>query len=64
MNTKKKLSSDSTYILEDDSNDKHIVFNHMENKKPCKDETPKKHPKGTPKDIPIGMGKKYRCSSK
>jgi len=59
MNTKKKLSSDSTYILEDDSDDEQIVFDRTEYKKPRKDETPKKHPKGTPKDIPIGTGKKY-----
>ena len=58
MNTKLKLSSDSTHIMED-SNDEQIMFNHMEDKKPRKSEGLKKDDLNEFKETPIRTGKKY-----
>src|ERR1700683_5466586 len=58
MNTKPKLSSDSTHIMED-SDDEQIMFDLMEDKKPCKSEGLKKDDLNEFKETPIRTGKKY-----
>jgi len=58
MNAKPKLSNDSTYILEDDSDDEQILFDHMEIKTNHKDEKSKVN-KNTPEEIPVSTGMRY-----
>ena len=61
MNTKPKLSNDSTHIMED-SDDEQIMFDRMEEKKPRKSEGLKKDNLNESfKEIPIRTGKKYQC---
>jgi hypothetical protein len=57
MNTKQKLSQDSTYILEDDSNDEQIVFDRIDTKTTHKHE--KLNKQNAHKDVPVLTGKKF-----
>ncbi|KIM72367.1 hypothetical protein PILCRDRAFT_16189 [Piloderma croceum F 1598] len=59
MNTKQKLSQDSTYILEDDSDDEQIVFDRIDTKTTRKHE--KLNKQNTHKDVPVFTGKKFKC---
>jgi len=58
MNTKPKLSNDSTYIPEDNSDDKQILFDHMEIKTNCKHKKSKVN-KNTPEEISVSTGMRY-----
>ncbi|KIM74949.1 hypothetical protein PILCRDRAFT_14012 [Piloderma croceum F 1598] len=58
MNTKQKLSQDSTYILEDDSDDEQIVFDHIDTKTTRKHE--KMNKQNAHKDVPVFTGKKFK----
>jgi hypothetical protein len=61
MNTKPKLSQDSTYILKDNSDDEQILFDRIEVK------TTHKHEKLNKQDIlldvPIHTGRKFECTT-
>ena len=58
MNAKPKLSNDSTYILEDDSDDKQILFDRMEIKTNRRHEKSKVD-RSTPEEIPVSTGMRY-----
>jgi hypothetical protein len=59
MNTKPKLSKDSAYILEDNSDDEQILFDCMDIKTNCKNEKSKVN-SNTPEAIPVSAGKRYK----
>ena len=58
MDAKPKLSKDSTYILEDDSDDEQILFDRIAIKIPHKTEKPKMD-NDPSKNIPIYSGRKF-----
>jgi hypothetical protein len=57
MNTKLKLSQDSIYILEDDSDDEQILFDRIEVKTTRKGE--KLNKQDTQEDVPVHTGRKF-----
>jgi hypothetical protein len=58
MNTKPKLSQDSNYILEDDSDDEQILFDRIEVKTTRKHE--KLNKQDIQEDVPIHAGRKFK----
>ena len=58
IDAKPKLSKDSTYILEDDSDDEQILFDRIDIKILHKTEKPKMD-NDPPKNIPIYNGRKF-----
>jgi hypothetical protein len=60
MNNKTKLKHDSTYIIESDDDEEHIVFNKIETKGKRKSETPKIESLISSEiDPPVRTGRKY-----
>ena len=59
MNTKDKLSSDSKYILESDSDDEQVMFNRIDQEKDHKTMNPKTSVKNTRPKIPVSTGKQF-----
>jgi hypothetical protein len=55
MNAKTKLNHDSTYILESDDDEEHIVFNRVESKEKRKSKTPK----SSTINPPVRTGRKF-----
>ena len=60
MNTKDKLSSNSEYILESDSDDEQIMFNHIDKERDHKPMNPKVNVKNTCPKIPISTGRQFK----
>ena len=60
MNEKTKLKHDSTYILEGDDDEEHIVFSKIEAKGKRKSETPKVESLNSSEiDPPVRTGRRY-----
>src|SRR5882724_9159443 len=57
MNAKTKLNHDSTYIIESDDDEEHVVFDRIESKEKRKSKTPK----SSNINPPVQTGRKFEC---
>jgi hypothetical protein len=59
MMNKPKLCEDTTHIVEDMSDEEHIMFDRMNYKKKCNSTSPNKESKRKPYDLPVTTGRTF-----